>query len=106
MPPANNAQSFRKASAMQKWQRRTEKYRRPHVVVKMTASARNAPVLLAAGVDIVMSMSELRYSLLAFGTAFPGFVALFNALIGWGNETTSVDAAEKLLPRRREKHAF
>ena len=64
-----------KANTMHWWQS-PKKYHHPQVIVKMTASARNASVLLAAGVDTVLSTSELRYALMAFGTAFPGFVAL------------------------------
>ena len=74
-----------------KWSKGSQRYpsqkrSRPRVIVKLTSSARNRPVLLASGVDCVMAISEIRYTLLAFGSAMPGFIAMFNALIGWSHD--------------------
>ncbi len=56
---------------------------RPITIVKLTSSARNRPVLRAMGIDVVISLTELRYTLFAYGALFPGFVAVFMDLIGW-----------------------
>ena len=53
---------------------------KPLVLVKLTSSARNKRVLTSQGVDVVLALQEFKYSLLAYGAAFPGFLALFSNL--------------------------
>jgi hypothetical protein len=67
---------------------------KPRVIVKLTSSARNRPVLLASGVDCVLAVAELRYTLLAFGSAMPGFIAMFNSLIGWNFDIKKMGSTE------------
>lgn len=49
----------------------------PRVLAKLTSSGRNKTILKTLGIDTVLSVQELKYSLLAIGTLIPGFLALF-----------------------------
>ena len=62
-----------KANTMHWWQS-PKKYHHPQVIVKMTASLEMLP-FFSQQVYTVLSTSELRMRLMAFGTAFPGFAA-------------------------------
>jgi voltage-gated potassium channel len=55
-------------------------YSRPRIVVKLTSSARNRPVLKRCGIDAVLSAQEMKYSLIGWGTVLPGFLSLFQQL--------------------------
>ena len=35
------------------------------------------PALAAGGIDVILALQELKYTLLAFGAMFPGFLGLF-----------------------------
>jgi len=57
--------------------------RQGRIIVNLTGSGRNQPILKAMGVDVVIRHTEMKYSLLALGTMLPGFLACFQALVGW-----------------------
>jgi len=67
-------------------------------------------------VDVVMSLQELRYSLLGMGTIFPGFVFLFVSLLGRAPESNQdedgnhsmieVDLQLLHVPQRFMAHTF
>jgi Ion channel len=50
---------------------------RPRTMVKLTSSARNRPVLSQSGIDVVLPLQEFKYTLIAYGSMFPGFLSLF-----------------------------
>lgn len=50
---------------------------KPRILVKLTSSGRSKTVLKTIGIDVCLSVQEMKYSLLAFGVVFPGFLALF-----------------------------
>eukprot|EP01041_Mallomonas_annulata_P005242 gene5242-10491_t len=50
---------------------------RPLTLVKLTHSARCRDVLLHAGVNIALPLQEFKYTLIGYGAAYPGFLALF-----------------------------
>jgi hypothetical protein len=55
----------------------TQEYRRPTTLVKLTHTARGRAALDKSGVDVVLSLQEFKYTVLAMGALFPGFIALF-----------------------------
>jgi hypothetical protein len=70
--------------------------KRSRIIVNLTGSGRNQPILKAMGVDVVIKHTEMKHSLLALGTMLPGFLACFQALVGW----TESKSGSKELYRR------
>jgi hypothetical protein len=49
-------------------------------IVKLTASARNKSVLTLCGINCILPVQELKYTIIALGSIFPGFLGLFHII--------------------------
>lgn len=49
----------------------------PLILAKLTSSAKTKHVLRHLGSDVIVNMQELKYTLLALGSIYPGFLSLF-----------------------------
>lgn len=71
---------YMSAIAVSRYLKDTSRSIRPFSVAKLTSSARNKPILGFCGVNATIAVQELKYSILALGAIYPGFLSFFRQL--------------------------